>query len=194
MVATKKNLKSTKEIAEIFGRTERWVQQLAKEKIIPVAHIRPYQFDLNETVQSYFRYLSEKASGREQKDASTEKSTADKLRAEADLKKYKAEIARLQFQEIQGKMHRSEDVKEIVGALVYTVRSMIMALPGRVAMDVVNVKSASEASEIIRAECYEILNRLADYKYDPEEYRRRVKDRTGWDELPTDEDDGQEEL
>ena len=73
--------------------------------------------------------------------------------------------------------------------LVYTTRSMIMALPGRLAMDVVQAKTAAEASAIIRAECYKILNELAGYQYDPEVYKRRVRDREGWGDALADEAD-----
>lgn len=81
------------------------------------------------------------------------------------------------------KMHRSEDVEAVTNDLVYTVRSMIMALPGRLAMDVVQVASANEASALIRAECYKILNELANYNYDPAVYQRRVRDREGWSDI-----------
>lgn len=49
--------------------------------------------------------------------------------------------------------------------------------------------SAAEASDIIRAEVYKILEELAAYKYDPEVYARRVRDREGWSELSDDADD-----
>ncbi len=185
----KKELKNSKEIADLFGFDERRVQQLAKENIIPAVRKRPYQFDLNETVKAYIQYLKEKANGREQKDASDEKSTSDKLRAEADLKKYKAKMTELQLKEMEGKMHRSEDVEAAVNDLVYNVRSMIMALPGRLAVNVVNAENANEASEMIRVECSMILNELAEHRYDPEEYKRRVRERKGWSEIPDDEDD-----
>ncbi|MBS1434785.1 MAG: protoporphyrinogen oxidase, partial [Oscillospiraceae bacterium] len=45
------------------------------------------------------------------------------------------------------------------------------------------------ASEIIRTEVYKILTELAAYKYDPEVYARRVRDREGWSELSDDADD-----
>lgn len=64
-----------------------------------------------------------------------------------------------------------------------TNNSMIMALPGRLAMDVVQVASANEASALIRAECYKILNELANYNYDPAVYQRRVRDREGWSDV-----------
>lgn len=184
----KQNLQSTDIIAKLFDLDVRRVQQLAKEGILPAASQRPYKFDLLPTVKAYIRYLRDRANGKEAKTADTVKAEADKLRAEADLKQSKAKIAELQLKELEGKMHRSEDVEDLTNDLVYTARSMIMALPGRLAMDVVQAGSANEASALIRTECYKILDELAGYQYDPEAYRRRVRDREGWSEALADEE------
>lgn len=184
----KQNLQSTEIMAKLFELDPRRVQQLAKEGVLPAASQRPYKFDLLPTVKAYIRYLRDRANGKEAKTADTVKAEADKLRAEADLKQSKAKIAELQLKELEGKMHRSEDVEAMTNDLVYTARSMIMALPGRLAMDVVQAGSANEASALIRAECYKILNELAGYQYDPEAYRRRVRDREGWSDALTDKE------
>lgn len=184
----KQNLQKTDTIAKLFGLGARRVEQLAKEGTIPAAQTRPYMFDLLPTIQTYIRYLSDKANGKE-KSTQTTKIESDKLQAEADLKRSKADMAALQLKELEGKMHRSEDVEAMTTDLVYTVRSMIMALPGRLAVDVTNAATAAEASVIIRAECHKILEELSDYKYDPEAYQRRVRDREGWSDLLADEAD-----
>lgn len=184
----KQNLQSTEIMAKLFELDPRRVQQLAKEGVLPAASQRPYKFDLLPTVKAYIRYLRDRANGKEAKTADTVKAEADKLRAEADLKQSKAKIAELQLKELEGKMHRSEDVEALTNDLVYTARSMIMALPGRLAMDVVQAGSANEASALIRTECYKILNELAGYQYDPEAYRRRVRDREGWSDALADEE------
>lgn len=189
MAETKKNLQGSGIIARLFGVTDRRVQQLAKEGIIPAAKTRPYMFDLLPTVQAYIKYLSNKANGKETKNADTVEAEQDKLRAEADLKQYKAKMAELQYNELEGTMHRSEDVEAMTNDLVYTIRSMIMALPGRLAMDVIQAASAAEASELIRTECHKILDELAGYEYDPEAYQRRVRDREGWSAQLDDETD-----
>lgn len=186
--APKQNLQKTDTIAKLFGLSTRRVEQLAKEGTIPVAQKRPYMFDLLPTIQTYIRHLSDKANGKE-KNTQTTKIESDKLQAEADLKRSKADMAALQLRELEGKMHRSEDVEAMTNDLVYTTRSMIMALPGRLAMDVAKITTAAEASVVIRAECYKILEELSAYKYDPEAYQRRVRDREGWSELLSDEAD-----
>lgn len=189
MAEAKKNLQSAAVVARLFGVTDRRVQQLAKEGIIPYESTRPYKFDLLPTVQTYIKYLSNKVQGKEEKSADTVQAGADKLRAEADLKQSKAKIAEMQLRELEGKMHRSDDVEAVTNDLVYTIRSMILALPGRLAMDVIRATNANEASALIRSECYKILNELAEYKYDPDVYMRRVMDREGWDASLTDETD-----
>jgi len=185
----KQNLQTTAAVAELFGLDERRVQQLAKSGVIPAASTRPYKFDLVPTIKAYIKHLREKASGREAKTADKAEAEADKLRAEADLKQSKARIAEMQLGELEGKMHRSEDVEAMTNDLVYTIRSMVMALPGRLAMDAVQAADAAEASALIRAECCKILNELAGYQYDPEAYRRRVREREGWSGEPGDEAD-----
>ncbi len=187
-MAAKENLQSTAVVASLFNLSERRVQQLAKEGVIEGRKVDGvYQFDLLPTVRKYITYLSDKANGRDQKNRKTEE---EKLAAEADLKRVKADMAELQLKELRGQMHRSEDVEAITTDLVYTIRSMIIALPGRLAVDVAAVDTAPEASEIIRRECYQVLEELSNYKYDPEEYAKRVREREGWKEAT---DDGDEE-
>ena len=47
-------------------------------------------------------------------------------------------------------MHRSEDVAAMTEDLVYAIRGALMALPGRLAVDVCDVKTPAEVSEVIR--------------------------------------------
>ena len=194
---TNNKLVDSKTIAAIFGVDPRRVQQLAKEGIITATkdgHANRY--DLLPTIQRYIRYLTAKANGREpsKKDSEIE---GRRLEAEADLKRSKADIAALQLSELEGTMHRSEDVEAVMTDLVYNIRSMLIALPGRLAVDVVAAQTVdvtgaatpAEASEIIRTEVYKILTELAGYKYDPEVYARRVRDREGWSEQLADDAD-----
>lgn len=181
------NFVNSKVIADLFGMTTRRVQQLAKEGIISTTKQgNANKYDLFLTVQKYIAYLSDKANSREMSETD-KKSEERKLEAEADLKRAKADIAMLQLEELEGKMHRSEDVEDVMTDLVYSIRSMLMALPGRLAVDVTSANSAAEASEIIRVEVYKVLEEMSNYKYNPEEYARRVKEREGWSELSDEE-------
>ena len=169
---TNNKLVDSKTIAALFDMTPRRVQQLTKDGVIAaVKEGNANRYDLLPTIQRYIRYLTAKANGREpsKKDSEIE---GRRLEAEADLKRSKADIAALQLSELEGTMHRSEDVEAVMTDLVYNIRSM-----------------PAEASEIIRTEVYKILTELAGYKYDPEVYARRVRDREGWSEQLADDAD-----
>ena len=179
------NLVSKNNIAELFDVSPRRIEQLTSEGVIKSIG-RPAQYDLLPTIKAYIKYLADKAYGRQQKESVADLEEA-KLRAETEMKESKAKITKLQLKEFEGKMHRSEDVEAVMNDLVYTIRGMITALPGRLAIDVIRATNANEASAIIRSECYKILNELATYKYDPEVYHKRVMEREGW-EVPADDE------
>lgn len=182
------NLQPAKVIAQLFGISARRVEQLTQDGVITGTG-RPRRYDLFPTIQSYIKFLSDKAYGREEKKSVAELEQ-QRLKADADWKESKAKITALQLAELEGRMHRSEDVEAITRDLVFAVRGMILALPGRCAMDVAQAGSAMEASAIIRRECAAILDELTAYDYDAEAYRRRVREREGWADPVEDEGGG----
>ena len=169
------NLQSTQVIAKIFGVSTRRVEQLKTEGVIK-GQGKPTKYDLLPTIQADIRYLSDKANGREKKETTAELEEA-KLRAEVDIKEAKAKAAQMELKELQGKMHRAEDVEAITTDHVLFLRSMLMAMPGKLAVDLAG-----------KREVYYLLERLAEYRYDPEEYRARVRERQGWNDQHGDDD------
>ena len=176
MKEDKRNLQETAVIAKVFNQSERRVQQLAQDGVIPYVSRRPYMFDLLPTIQAYINYLTAKAYGRE-KDDKTAAAEYEKLRAEADLKKEKLKIAKMQSKELDGKLHRTEDVLELFYELVYSTRSAVMSIPARVAMDTAAAKTALETERIVRAECIEALNGLSSFTFDPEKFKEKAHER-----------------
>lgn len=169
-------------LARLFGLSARRVQQLAQDGIIETtATSSGRRYELEPSVRAYVQYLRDRADGRAEKNSAANKED-QKLDAEIELKRSKARMAKLELEELEGKMHRSEDVEAMTTDLVLSIRSMLMALPGQLAVDVANVDTAAEAAEVIKQTVHSVLNELAKYKYDPKEYRRRVRDRQGWQE------------
>ena len=105
------------------------------------------------------------------------------------IKKAKAIVAVMEAQELQGKMHRSEDVADMTEDLIFAIRGMLVALPGRLAVDTAAANTPAEASEIIRKEVYKVMSELSEYKYDPKKYEERVRERKAWDMSESDVDD-----
>ena len=180
------NLQSTQVIAKIFGVSTRRVEQLKTEGVIK-GQGKPTTYDLLPTIQAYIRYLSDKANGREKKETTAELEEA-KLRAEVDIKEAKAKAAQMELKELQGKMHRAEDVEAITTDHVLFLRSMLMAMPGKLAVDLAGTHTAPEQADRVKREVYYLLERLAEYRYDPEEYRARVRERQGWNDQHGDDD------
>ncbi|MEE0433900.1 MAG: protoporphyrinogen oxidase [Peptococcaceae bacterium] len=174
---------SGKDVAQLFGLTTRRIRQLREDGVIR-SEGSPGKYDLIETVQSYIKHLSSKANGKKQKD--NPELEKDKLDGEARIKQAKAEMAELELREMQGELHRAEDVEAITTDHVLYFRSMLMALPGKLAVDLAGTHTAAEQAARVKKEINFVLDSLADYKYDPDEYARRVRERQGW----KDRDDG----
>lgn len=166
---------STSEMAAVLGITARRTRQLVEDGVF--ISTDSGKLNLSDCVKKYIAYKSQDADT--VSDKAVERS---KAKAEAALKQAKAEIAQLEAQELHGKMHRSEDVQKLTDDLIYAVRSTLMAMPGRLAVDVVGAGNANEAAEIIRAEIYKVLEDIANYEYSPDRYAELVRKRMQWSE------------
>lgn len=173
---------STTELATILGLSARRIQQMAQDGTLPT--IRRGSFELCKSVQRYISFQGKDSLSEEE-----EKLEKARRQSEVTLKVSKAQIAKLEASELQGKMHRSEDVAAMTEDLIYTIRAALVALPGRLAVDVSDAKTAAEASEIIRKEVYEVMKELAAYRYNPKKYEERVRERRAWDLTESDIDD-----
>lgn len=183
-----KEYRTSAQVAKVFRMTAKNVQRLTADGILETVETpKGRRYDWDKTVEMYVAHLSEKAHGREKKQSKAELEE-EKLRAEVRIKKGKAEEVELELKELQGKMHRAEDVEAIMTDSVLYLRSMLMAMPGKLAVDLAGEHTAPEQADRVKREVYYILNNMADYRYDPEEYKKRVAERKGWERV---EDDGE---
>jgi len=171
----------TADICAMTGKSNQWIGQLVSQgtlnkKSTPHGSL----FDLLATMRAYTAMLEERLNSAEEKKAESA-AEKEKQEAEISIKKAKAIITVLEAKELQGKMHRSEDVAAMTEDLIYNIRSMLLALPGRLAVDVASTQDPAEAAEIIRREVYKVMEELSNYKYDPKKYEERVRERRSWD-------------
>lgn len=171
------------EVASLTGLTIRRVQQLTQDGTLPTEEKGVY--NLSDAVQAYIRYMTSSNLTPEEQKIETRRREAETL-----LKESKARIAHAQAEEIDGHMHRSEDVQAFVSDLVFFTKQELLSLPGRLATDVALSSSAAECSTIIMNAVREVSVELSQYEYDPEKYAERVRERMQWRddyEAPEDE-------
>lgn len=184
-MSEKKGVTKT-EITRACGFSRAYLDELIvagviTDSMILAKHNRTNYYDPNMVYGAIIQYYREKLSGKAEKQKN-EPIEARKAEADADLKRAKADIAELQLKELKGEVHRSEDVEEAFEDFGMMVRSVLLSLPGRLAVNCANADNAAQVSAIIKKEINEILNELKDYKYDPAFYAKRVRERAGWQE------------
>lgn len=178
-MADKQKLISTAELARVLGKSSRTIQDLAQQgHLTAVKNGTRYSFDLYICVQEYIEYLREK----EAKPTSSNELTIQKMKEDIRFKKAKADMMEMNLAELEGRMHAAEDVEAMTIDLILAVRSSLLALPGRLGVEVAEISDKLQCSDVIKKCVCEILDDLSRYEYNPEEYKKRVRDRQGWSE------------
>lgn len=177
---------STTELAMVLGLSVRRVQQMAQDGTLLTASRG--RFRLTDSVKRYIQFITGNQISEEEL-----KIERSRKMAEAHIKAAKATVAKLEANELQGKMHRSEDVQAITEDMANELRGLLLALPGRLAVDVTNARSAAEASAIIRTAVYEVMDAMSKYQYDPDAYEARVRERRRWEQQIEGRDDDEQD-
>ena len=138
-------------IAKLLKLSERRIQQLAKEEIIPKAERGKY--DLVGSVQGYIDYLKAKVGG--------EFTAEEVLKNKNKLLKAKAELAEIEKMKATGELIPKEAVKRTWLELVQKVKQKLLSIPNKVAPVVVAVKSINEIKLILQDKIYEALYEIS---------------------------------
>jgi phage terminase Nu1 subunit (DNA packaging protein) len=190
MAQNNNGLLSTLQLGKILRLTDERIRQLAREEIItPVEkNGRGSYFSLN-AVGDYCEYLRRYVD--KQKNTPLDE---QKLQAEVKYKKAKARKAELETAELEGKMHRAEDVEVIYSLLIWSARNMLEALPARTAALITGNKTTAEIQTILEEEIKQSLIELKSVDYTREEFAAQIdkimrermgKERTERDEYET---------
>lgn len=170
----------TADVSAMIGKSNQWVGQLINQGVLHrVTTPHGSLFDVTSTMREYCDFVASRAEP--EKSEKEQKREDAKIAAELTIKASKATVAKLEAEELSGKMHRSEDVAAMTDDLIYAFRGALMALPGRLAVDVAALKTPAEVAEAIRKEVYKVMRELAGYRYDPQKYQERVRERRKWE-------------
>ncbi|WP_217562763.1 hypothetical protein [Paenibacillus sp. GbtcB18] len=149
----------TSELSAIIGKTPQWVRQLTRDGVLKQSGRGKYV--LGEAVQAYCEHA---AGGRE--DDKRPRFIDEKTEHE----RIKKEKAALELAEMQGDLHRSEDVEAVMNDMLGAFRQRIRAIPMRLAPELVGVEDLNVIKARIIEATDEALTELADY--DPEKFRK----------------------
>ena len=167
----------TTELAGILGVSARGIQQLAQDDIF--RPVRRGWFSLGDSVRRYIAFLDKEK--KQESDAEREQSRK-RARADVEWKESRAKIAKLQAEELEGTMHRAEDVQAMTEQLLYAVRGALSALPGRCGKEVAETDNVRETIAILQREVNAAMDELQNFRYDPDAYKRLVRDRKNWEQ------------
>lgn len=167
----------TTELAGILGVSARRIQQLAQDDIF--RPVRRGWFSLGDSVRRYIAFLDKEK--KQESDAEREQSKK-RARADVEWKESRAKIAKLQAEELEGTMHRAEDVQAMTEQLLYAVRGALSALPGRCGKEVAETDNVRETIAILQREVNAAMDELQNFRYDPDAYKRLVRDRKNWEQ------------
>jgi len=138
-------------IAKLLDLTDRRVQQLANDGVIPRAERGRY--DLIATVQGYVRFLRERAFGAvANTDAHTEKTR---------LTAAQASIAEMTEMEMRGELVRAGDVRREIYTASRQIRNTMLTMPDRIASKLVTVDDGLVIHEMLEAEVTVMLEDVA---------------------------------
>lgn len=163
----------TADVSVILGKSDQWVGNLAaKGVLVKVKTPRGNLFDLAASMKGYLAWLDEQ-NGR---DPELEELDKKKKQLDNSIKASKAIKENFLAKEMQGEMHRSEDVQHFTEELLFTVKNGLQALIGRLSVELQGCED-SDIPVIVKREVYGLLTQLSEFKYDSRKYQQRVNER-----------------
>jgi hypothetical protein len=173
------------DLVRFMGVSKQYIGELVKDGVL-IRTETDYgpMYNIMDSVKTYMDSKSEKIKKTE------EEKKVEKIRAQAEakLKVAKAAMAELQAKELQGKMHRADDVQLFTQGMIDMVKTSLMQLPGQLAVDVSLCETAEEAQILIKDAVKEILREISEFDYDPEKYEALVRERQNLDERLDDDE------
>ena len=150
-------------IAKLLDLSERRVQQLSREGVIPKAERG--QYDLIGSVRGYVRYLRDQA-------LKAQAGAPDYAAERARFIRARADLAEMEAKEKRRSLIAADQVEAAWIAVLALLRTRLLALPDRLAPQVFEQSTVGDTRNLIRAAIREVLDDLAEpdieFKTDPD--------------------------
>jgi phage terminase Nu1 subunit (DNA packaging protein) len=152
---------NTTTIAKLLKLSERRVQQLTKEGIIP--RVDRGKYELVPAVQGYIDYLRLQMSG--------EISADDIIKNKNRLTLATAELREIEKSKMEGDLISTKEVKKTWLHYVNLIKTKLLSFPNKAAPQMVTVDNINEAKLILKERIYEVLNEIANAEITSAEQR-----------------------
>lgn len=146
-------------IAKLLDLSERRVQQLSREGVIPKA--TRGQYDLIGSVRGYVRYLRDQA-------AKAQAGAPDYASERARFIRARADLAEMEAEQKRGAVIAATDVEETWIAVLALLRTRLLALPDRLAPRLHAEDSPAGIRDTLRGAIREALEELAETDVRPQ--------------------------
>ncbi|MGP6089758.1 terminase small subunit, Nu1 [Antarctobacter jejuensis] len=147
-------------IAKLLDLSERRVQQLSREGVIPKA--TRGQYDLIGSVRGYVQYLRDQA-------LKAQAGAPDYASERARFIRARADLAEMEAEEKRGSVIAAEYVEGAWIAVLTLLRTRILALPDRLAPQLHSEASPAGVRDALRSALREVLEELAESDVRPED-------------------------
>ena len=145
--------KDAKFMANFLEISDRRLQQLAKEGVIPKA--RHNQYDFIAVTQAILRYHRKR-----NEEQSVEKIDINKQKAR--FLKTQADKAELEYKALEGRLVKIEDVQNEWQNLIHNCRAKLLSLPSSFASIALSFKTRAEFEKALTARIKQALNELSE--------------------------------
>lgn len=123
----------TEVISQLFGVSVRRIQQLTQEGVLSTTKTpEGRRYDLVPTIQSYIKYLSDKAYGKAKSETEAQLKEK-KLKADIALKESQGELHRLKTEIATGQYISIEEIKMDYSRFFVSFKKFAMSVPNRLA-------------------------------------------------------------
>ena len=150
-------------IAKLLDLSERRVQQLSREGVIPKANRG--QYDLIGSVRGYVRYLRDQA-------LKAQAGAPDYAAERARFIRARADLAEMEAEEKRRSLIAADEIEAAWIAVLALLRTRLLGLPDRLAPQVFDQSTIGDTRTLIRSAIREVLDDLAepdiDLETDPE--------------------------
>jgi phage terminase Nu1 subunit (DNA packaging protein) len=147
---------STDVLDDLLGYTRRHINQLTREGVLE--RKAPGRFLLMQNIKKYIDFIRTGQRSDEEEEA-----TAQYWEEKALHEKAKREMAELKLAKLKNQLHDARDVEMVMTNMLVTFRNRILAMPSKLAPQLIGVTNLAEIQSIIDKEAREALTELSEY-------------------------------